>query len=133
MSVPPVPDEESAFYWDGLREHRVVVQRCTTCRAHRFPPMPSCPVCGAIGADKIEVPGQGSVYSWVRVHRAFNEALAAEVPYSIAVVELDEGCRVVARIEQPGAPSPGERVTATFADHDDWTELRFRPVPIEGP
>jgi uncharacterized OB-fold protein len=131
MTIPPVPDEESASYWAALREHRLLIQRCTTCGAHRFPPMPSCPVCGALGAATVEVAGNGTVYSWVRVHRAFNEALAAEVPYSIGVVELDEGCRVLARIEQPGAPSPGDRVTATFADHDAWTELRFRPATSE--
>jgi uncharacterized OB-fold protein len=90
--------------------------------------MPSCPACGQLGATVVEVSGEGTVYSWIRVHRAFNEALAAEVPYSIAVVELDEGCRLAARLEVDGPPAPGDRVIATFIDHDDWTELRFQPL-----
>jgi len=93
--------------------------------------MPSCPVCGQVGAVAVEAAGRGRVYSWVRVHRAFSESHAADVPYSIGVVELDEGCRVLGRIEQPGPPSPGDRVTATYADHRDWTELRFRPAGEE--
>jgi uncharacterized OB-fold protein len=127
MTFSPTPDQESVFYWDGLRQHRLLVQQCASCRAYRFPPMPSCPACGHLGATVVEVSGEGTVYSWIRVHRAFSEALAAEVPYSIAVVELDEGCRLVGRLEVDGPAAPGDRVNATFTDHDSWTELRFRP------
>lgn len=128
----PEPDEDSAFYWDGLRRHRLVVQRCPACRAHRFPPMPSCPVCGAEGGDRVAASGLGQVYSWVRVHHAFNDAYASDVPYTIAVVELEEGCRLLGRVERSGPPSPGDRVRAVFFDHDDWTELRWRPVSEGG-
>jgi uncharacterized OB-fold protein len=122
----PVADDESRFYWDGLRAHRVLVEQCAACGRHRFPPMPACPHCGTPGGDVVELDGLGTVYSWIVVHRAFNEAFATEVPYTIAVVELAPGCRTVARTE--GGVTAGTAVEPFFVDHDGWTELRFRVV-----
>ena len=70
------------------------------------------------------------MYSWVGVRRALTPALEAEVPYTIAAVDLAEGARVFGRLEGPEPTSPGAAVTATFVDHDEWTELRFRPVEV---
>jgi uncharacterized OB-fold protein len=123
----PVADDESRFYWDGLRAHRVLVEQCAACGRHRFPPMPACPHCGTPGGDIVELDGRGTVYSWIVVHRAFNEVFAPEVPYTIAVVELAPGCRTVARTE--GGVTAGTAVEPFFVDHDGWTELRFRVVP----
>jgi uncharacterized OB-fold protein len=124
--VEPIVDEDSRAYWEGLRAHRLVVQRCSACGHTRFPPMPSCPSCGAPGAEDIDAGGAGAVYSFVRVHRAFSGDHAADVPYTVAVVDLDEGCRVLGRIDDHGTAAIGDRVTAVYADHAAWTELRFR-------
>jgi uncharacterized OB-fold protein len=125
----PAPDRESAAFWTALAEHRFVLQRCASCARHRFPPMPSCPWCGATGTTLSESSGGGEVYSWVTVHRAFAEAFAADVPYVVAAVELDEGCRVFGRVEvAPDAVHAGLAVVPVFVDHDDWTELRFAPA-----
>jgi hypothetical protein len=70
--------------------------------------------------------GAGTVYSWIGVQRALTPEFESEVPYTIAAVELTEGGRVFARLEGPEPTTPGDEVTATFVDHDDWTELRFR-------
>jgi uncharacterized OB-fold protein len=128
METAPATDEESAFYWEGLRGHRVLVQRCPACGRHRFPPMPSCPHCGTPGGEVVELDGTGTVYSWIVVHRAFNPAFAADVPYTVATVELAPGCRTVARVDGPGPVTSGDALEAAFVDHDGWTELRFRPV-----
>ncbi len=129
MAAPaPVADEESRFYWDGLRAHRLLVQQCGTCTRHRFPPMPACPHCGTPGGEVVELDGRGSVYSWIVVHRAFNAAFAADVPYTIATVELAPGCRTVARLDGVAAVTADLPVVARFVDHDGWTELRFGPV-----
>jgi uncharacterized OB-fold protein len=126
---PPEVDSESRPYWDALREHRIVLQRCTSCRRLRFPPMPGCPYCGARGYDDAEVPGTGTVYSFVRVHRALTPAMESEVPYVVAVVELDEGPRMIGRVEAGDvmAVAIGDRLQPRFVDHDAWTELRFTP------
>jgi uncharacterized OB-fold protein len=128
MAPPPQPDIESAPYWEALRDHRIVLQRCTACGKHRFPPMPTCPYCGARGREDVAVAGTGRVYSFVRVHRALTPAMEGETPYAVAVVELDEGPRMVGRVdEQSAAVAIGDAVTPQFVDHDTWTELRFQP------
>ena len=75
--------------------------------------------------------GEGQVYSWVGVQRALTPGLEAEVPYTIATVDLAEGARVFARLVGAEPTAPGGAVTATFVDHDGWTELRFRPVEVD--
>ena len=72
--------------------------------------------------------GHLSVYSWVGVHRALDPAFADDVPYTVAAVDLDEGARVIVRIDTPtdaDATTFGARVRASYVDHADWTELRF--------
>ncbi len=130
---PPDVDAESAGWWTALGEHRVVLQRCTSCNRLRFPPMPGCPYCGARGHQDVEHPGGGRVYSFVRVHRALTPAMVREVPYVVAVVQLDgEGPRVIGRVDgDPAAVSIDDVVAARFVDHDGWTELRFRRVGAE--
>jgi uncharacterized OB-fold protein len=68
------------------------------------------------------------VYSWVVVHRTLVPGDAAEVPYTVAVVELGAGCRVVARLEAAREVAAEQDVAGVYVDHDDWTELRFRPT-----
>jgi hypothetical protein len=124
----PIPDADTAPFLDALREHRIVLQRCTECGRVRFPPMPGCPWCGATTATQLTVTGEGQVYSWVGVHRALTPGYEGEVPYTIATVALAEGARVFGRLEGPEPVAPGGAVSAMFVDHDGWTELRFRPT-----
>jgi hypothetical protein len=125
--MAPQTDIESRPYWDALREHRVVVQRCASCGRLRFPPMPGCPYCGARGREQVEVSGAGRVYSFVRVHRALTPAMEGEVPYVVAVVQLgDGGPRIIGRVDgDPFAVAIDDEMVPRFVNHDGWTELRF--------
>jgi len=87
--------------------------------------MPACPYCGSLGGADVEVTGSGTVYSWVRVERPLTPAFAAEVPYSVATVDLDGGGRVLGRLLPHDRAAIGARVAPSFVDHGDWTELRF--------
>ena len=122
------PDLDGDPWWDALRDHRVVVQACPACGRHRLPRMPACPWCGTAGGADVEVAGTGVVYSFVRVQRALTEAMADDVPYAVAAVDLDGGGRVFARVEPPGAAAVGLAVRPRFVDHDTWTELRMAPA-----
>jgi uncharacterized OB-fold protein len=132
----PEPDEWSGPFWAGLAERRIVIQVCPACERHRFPRMPACPYCAAAGGADIEVPGTGTVYSFIRAHRALTPASAAIVPYAVATVDLDGGARMFGRVLPTEDCAIGVRVEPAFVDHratdhgGPWTELCFR---IAGP
>lgn len=125
MRPAPIPDADSAFFWEGLRGGRLLLQRCSACARHRFPPMPSCPYCASRSSSIVQAAGRGSIYSWVVVHRAFDPAFAGEVPYTILTVALDEGPKMLGRMTGGARAAFGGRVKASYADHGEWTELRF--------
>jgi uncharacterized OB-fold protein len=122
----PVPDLDSQAFWAELRAHRIVLQRCASCDRRRFPAMPSCPYCGHPEWRSEEVPGTGTVFSYIVVHRTFDAAFNSDLPYPIATIDLDGGGRIAARID--GIPSIEATVVPVFVDHPEWTELRFRIV-----
>ncbi|HVX23710.1 MAG TPA: zinc ribbon domain-containing protein [Acidimicrobiales bacterium] len=127
-------DDDSLFFWEGLRRHELLLERCGACDRVRFPPMPACPYCGTEGGRREPVTGDGRVYSWVRVHRALVPEMADQLPYTIATVTLDGGCRMVGRLDPRSGTGPGPEpfddmpVAAHYVDHDGWTELRFHPA-----
>ena len=126
----PTPDEVSRPYWDGLRRGEVVLQRCDSCGKVQFYPRPACRYCGSLELTWETLSGEGSVYTYTVVHRAPFEAFAADVPYVLAVVELDEGPLLLSTIEgiEPEAVEVGMRVVALFdAVSPEVTLLRFQP------
>ena len=125
MTVPDVPGPTalSAPFWDGIRAHRIVLQKCRDCGEIRFPPMPGCPRCASAEAEQVTSTGRGRIYSWIVVQRPLGTITEAELPCTIATVELDEGCRVLGRFS--GVAGIDQPVTASYVDHDGWTELAF--------
>ena len=127
----PTPTPESAPYWEGLRAGRLLMQRCASCERLQFYPRPLCRHCTGTDLGWAEMAGTGKIYSFTVIHRAPFEAFKADVPYAYAVVELDEGPRVVATIETDDldALAVDQPVTAVFdAVTDSVTLLRFRPA-----
>lgn len=128
----PVPDPDSAPFWAACREHRLVLQKCTACGAVRYPPGPFCPHCRARAAEWIESAGCGRVFSWIVVtHPVPKEVYAGDVPYVVALVELDEGVRMASNVVgcTPAAVHGDMRVEVVFDDVAPGTTLpRFRPA-----
>jgi uncharacterized OB-fold protein len=120
----PAIDLDSRFHWEGLRHEQVLLQCCSACARFRFPPMPTCPYCASPEFEVRQIAGTGTLYSWIVVHRAFAPEFASQVPYTLVTVTLDEGCRIVGRLEA-SAPAFEARVRPVFHHHPDWTELRF--------
>jgi hypothetical protein len=89
--------------------------------------MPSCPWCAATAFDVVESTGRGVVYSFVTAHVALSPGYVGSVPYSVATVELEEGPRLLGRVEPPAPLAIGDRVVSRFVDHATWTELYFEP------
>lgn len=126
---PTAIDHESAPWWDGLRRHQLVLQRCEACGRVRSPRMPSCPYCGRDGGADVVVSGRGHIYSWVRVHRDLGTT-PRPLPIVVATVELAEDCRVFARVvDGDDDVAIGRSVESRFVDHDGWTELCVAVVP----
>ena len=125
----PVTDEDSAPYWAALARRVILVQRCRSCGEVRCPPLPACANCGSTDFAEGQSSGRGVLYSWIGVYRAVGTIRPEEVPVTIATVELEEGPRLVARLENgPQRPVIGSALEAVFHDHPGWTELSFRPA-----
>jgi uncharacterized OB-fold protein len=86
----PSPDRDSAPYWRALAEGRFEVQQCLDCGHWTWPPRPICSNCHNFNLEFRPVSGKGEVHSWVTPHRALYPSLRDYVPYTIALVRLDE-------------------------------------------
>lgn len=93
----PVPDAVSQPFWEGIAEGVLRLQRCADCGRYVFYPRAVCPHCGSSALEWEEATGAGSVHSFTVVHRAPAE-YRDEVPYVVALVDLDEGVRMMTRL-----------------------------------
>jgi uncharacterized OB-fold protein len=94
----PSPSALSQPYWHGLSEGQVRVQRCSGCGEYVFYPRPHCPACLSEALEWVAVSGRGRVYTYTVVRRAMNPAFADDVPYVYAIVELEEGPRLMTNV-----------------------------------
>ena len=85
-------------YRDSLADGTLSFQRCARCSNAWLPPRDACPGCLSPEWGWEAASGRGRVLSWVVYHRAYHPAFAERVPYNVAVVELDEGPRLVTNI-----------------------------------
>jgi uncharacterized OB-fold protein len=122
----PTPDADSTPYWQALREHRVLFQRCAACGHSQLYFRALCRSCWSRDLHEVQAGGTGTVHSLTVCHSVGNPALAAELPYALALVDLDEGPRVMTRIVgEPSSVRIGDRVTATFRDLDEECSLLY--------
>ena len=127
----PEPDitELNKPHWDGLREGRLMFQRCTACGHAWMPAREDCPNCLNDGYDWQAASGKGRLISWVVYHVPFNKAFAGKLPYNVAVVELDEGPRAITNIVNPDDGMKADRPVELVIEVEDGVALaRFRVV-----
>lgn len=130
----PVPDADSLPFWEGCRDHRLLLQRCEDCSRLRFPPSPVCSHCRSWETLWEEVPPRGEVYSWIVVHHAVTQALQDDVPYAVALVEIAAGVRIPGRLSAIDfrAIHAGMPVRVIFHEVDGpWPIPGFIPVGDE--
>jgi uncharacterized OB-fold protein len=127
--LPRIGPEDAPF-WAAAREHEFRMQRCDDCGHIRWPPGPVCPKCWAREAEWVRLSGRGVVNTWVVFHRAYFEAFADRVPYSVVEVELAEGPRYLANLLEceNDEISRGMPVEVVFEDVTAEVTLpQFRP------
>lgn len=113
----PLPDGDTRPYWEGVARGELRIQRCETCGRHVFYPRALCPHCYAEQLVWVTASGDGVIYSYTVVHRAFGP-FAAQTPYVVALVELTEGVRMLTRIvgSEAEAIRIGAAVRVTFEE-----------------
>jgi uncharacterized OB-fold protein len=96
----PIPqvDPQLAPFFAAAKEHRLVVQRCGGCGAHRFPPRELCSGCLATASSWVDVSGRGEIFSFNVMHQIYHPAFAAVVPYAVVVVKLAEGPKMISNL-----------------------------------
>ena len=82
------PDGLSAPYWDGLRQERLLVQRCRHCEMWQFGPEWICHRCHAFDSEWTEVEPRGLIFSWERIWHPSHPALGQHGPYLAVLVEI---------------------------------------------
>lgn len=127
----PAPgiSDDTRFFWDGVREGRLLIQRCSGCGRLRHPPGPVCPHCHSFEWDTVQASGRGTVYSFVVMH--YPEVPPFEHPNPIGLIELEEGTRLVAQLVglKPEEVRIGLPVQVEFNCVDGELVLpQFRPV-----
>ena len=86
----PVRDTVNAAYWDGAREQRLVLMRCTDFGFWIHPPRPMCPHCQSERVEAAEASGKGVIYSFSVMRRPGNPGFDDRLPFAVVVVELAE-------------------------------------------
>ena len=125
----PVIDGESRPYWDALKQHRLTLKRCHDCGKHHFYPRVLCPHCHSDAVEWVDACGTGTSYSFTIARRPAGPAFKADTPYVVAVIDLDEGARMMTNIvtDDVEAVRIGQRVTVRYDDVTDEVTLpKFR-------
>jgi uncharacterized OB-fold protein len=101
----PLPDSDSQEYWEGLARGELRIQHCDACSRAVFYPRALCPHCFSDQLSWITASGKGIIYSYTVAHQAYG-LFAEDIPFVIAIVELEEGVRMMTRI----VDAPGDKV-----------------------
>lgn len=124
----PGMTHDTRFFWEGLARHELRIQRCARCGRLQHPPAPMCAGCHTFDMEAIVASGRGTIYSFVVVHHPPVPPFA--YPNVIALVELEEGTRLVSRLVgvDPERVAIGMPVAVEFETIADGFVLhRFRP------
>ncbi|MFD5826312.1 bifunctional MaoC family dehydratase N-terminal/OB-fold nucleic acid binding domain-containing protein [Lentzea sp. NPDC060358] len=124
QAIRPAVNRDTEYFWEGTRQGELRIQRCGGCGLLRHPPGPMCPECGATKPKYLVSDGNGVIYSYVVHHHP--QVPGRQTPFVIALVELDEGVRMLGELD--GEPAIGQRVEVVFTRVDEeLTMFGWRP------
>lgn len=113
-----------AAWQQQLDQGRFLLQRCADCARHVFYPRELCPHCGATALEWVEASGNGTVHAVTTVRRKPE----AGGDYNVSLVDLDEGVRMMSRVESSGVVAIGDRVHARVQVDGGRGIVLFDPV-----
>lgn len=133
--LKPIPksDPLTARFWNSVNGGAMEIQRCDDCATFVFYPRALCPACSSRALRWTTVSGRGSIYTFTIVHKPTNAAFKTDVPYVVAIVELQEGCRMMTNIIEvqpdPSFVKIGMPVEIVYQRVTDEVALpKFRPA-----
>jgi len=128
----PRPRPETAAWWEGCRGHMLMIQRCAQCGAFQFYPRIVCSSCMSDQVEWVQSSGRGEVSTFTICRLPVAEAYAADVPYVVALIQLEEGPTMMSNVVEcdPESVKTGMQVEVVF---ETWSEEitmpQFRPLP----
>ena len=130
--LKPLPklNADTRPFWDGCRNHELRFQKCTECGHVRWPPSIICPLCYSDKTEWIRASGRGKVFSFIVYHKAYHPAFKPDLPYVVAIVELEEGPHFLTNIVgcDPGAVRCEMPVDVIWEDiSKEFCLPKFRP------
>ncbi|GAA5122441.1 Zn-ribbon domain-containing OB-fold protein [Alloalcanivorax gelatiniphagus] len=129
MSVVRAPWSQP--FWEGVDKRELRYQRCNACETTFFPPQKYCAACSSEDLGWHVSSGRGTVYACSTVFKGAPEAYNGRMPYTVAIVELEEGFRMSTQLVdgEPDSWACDQPVTAEFRA---LPELRLFPVFVAG-
>ena len=127
--LKPPMGHDNAWWWEGVNDGKVLIQKCSECGELRHPARPMCGNCRSIKWETVEASGRGTVYSYTVLHHP--KFPGYEFPLACALVDLEEGVRMVSNVVgcEPDAVEIGMPVQISIEQVDDETKLPvFRPA-----
>ena len=127
----PVITEENRPFWEGCRQGKLLLQFCDACQQHQFYPRLYCMHCNSEGLHWVEARGRGVIYSYTIIHQNKSPEFMPDVPYNVAIVQLEEGPRMMSKIVDIDSADlrVDLPVRVVFDPVNDTMSLpRFRPI-----
>ncbi len=123
----PCSNRDFDFFYEGLEEQRLLVQKCRHCGTVRNPPAPACGTCHSLEWDPFPLRGTGTIFSFTIHHHP--RLRDFEMPHPVVLVEMDEGIRVVGAMDGCSeSPRIGANVQVEFVRRGALASFRFKPV-----
>lgn len=130
----PDPNEAGRPFWQALRDGALTFQRCSACGKGWLPARSHCPGCLCPDWTREQASGRARLVSWVVYRMAYHPAFASRLPYTVAVVELEEGPRMISNIVRadPQTLCIDQPLSLVIEDESGTAVPRFVPATGQG-
>jgi uncharacterized protein len=96
--LPQPMTPEAKPYWDALNERKLMLPKCGECGHTFFYPRIQCPACHSRSVGWVQASGRGRLHAFGIAYQTFNKAYKVPPPYVLAMIELEEGPRVLSNL-----------------------------------
>ena len=121
----PLISNDTKGFWDGCKSHKLLFQKCDNCQKFRWPASIVCPNCSSMKFSYVEVAGSGTIISYVKFFRAFHSSIKENIPYVVAVIELNCGVTIISNIVDSDLDNVdcGKKVQIDWRSDKDKNEI----------